>query len=248
MAEKTEAIVIRLADFSESSRVVSFFTREFGKISALAKGGRRLKGPFDAALDLLTRSRIVFLPKSSGSLHLLTEAQLLKRFVPRREDITSLYGGYYVAELLNSLLEEGDPFPVVFEAAVTALAELSQQGSPQTALLRFELILLRELGHLPGFEECLKCRTPLDAETAPLVLWVSQGGLLCARCRQEKYERNVIHAGTLAILRRLSDPADVLGKRLSISPDQEKELRFLVTSLVTHLLGRRPRMTRYLQL
>ena len=50
--EKTEGIVIRQADFSESSRVVTFFTRDFGKISALAKGAKRLKGPFQAAIHL----------------------------------------------------------------------------------------------------------------------------------------------------------------------------------------------------
>jgi len=51
--EKTEAIIIRQVDFSETSRVVTFYTREFGKVPLLAKGAKRLKGPFESGLDLL---------------------------------------------------------------------------------------------------------------------------------------------------------------------------------------------------
>src|ERR1043165_4338396 len=64
--QKAEALVIRQTDFSETSKVVTFFTREHGKISVIAKGARRLKGPFEAAIDLLTVCRIVFIRKSSG--------------------------------------------------------------------------------------------------------------------------------------------------------------------------------------
>src|SRR5450759_3820095 len=81
-SEKATAIVIRTVEFSETSLVVTLFTREFGKIGALAKGARRLKGPFESALDLLALCRIVFLHKSSDALDLLTEAKLLRRFRP----------------------------------------------------------------------------------------------------------------------------------------------------------------------
>ena len=101
--EKTDALIIRLADFSESSRVVTFFTRDFGRISALAKGGKRLKGPFEAALDLLAICRIVFLRKSTPGLDILTEAQLTSRFKPSGRELERFYGGYYVAELLSGL-------------------------------------------------------------------------------------------------------------------------------------------------
>lgn len=54
--------------------------QRFGKVRALAKGGRRLKSSFENALDLLTHCNIVLLRKTSGSLDLLTEAQVLHGF------------------------------------------------------------------------------------------------------------------------------------------------------------------------
>src|ERR1700733_1283729 len=99
-AEKAIALVVRAVDWSETSRIATLWTREFGKVRVLAKGGRRLKSNFEVALDLLTVCGIVFLRKSSGGLDLLTEAQVNERFPRLRTDLWALYAGYYIAELL----------------------------------------------------------------------------------------------------------------------------------------------------
>src|SRR5512136_1526288 len=106
--EKTSAIVLRVVDFSETSCVVTLFTEGFGRIGVLAKGARRPKGPFDSALDLLAVCRIVFIDKSADALDLLTEARLERRFRSASRDLSRLYAGYYVAELLLELTDLGD--------------------------------------------------------------------------------------------------------------------------------------------
>ncbi|MEK6247776.1 MAG: DNA repair protein RecO, partial [Planctomycetales bacterium] len=151
-AEKTSAIILRLVEFSESSSVVTMWTREFGKVGALAKGARRQKGPFDSALDLLTRCRVVFLRKSSGGLDLLTEAKLEHRFRPKDGDLNCLYAGYYLAELLLSLTDDYDPHPELFDLAERTLADLADGQDVSVLLLRFELQALRLLGHLPSLD------------------------------------------------------------------------------------------------
>src|SRR5712675_2576932 len=96
---KATALVLHTTDWSETSRIATLWTREFGKVRALAKGGRRLQSNFETALDLLTLCSIVFLRKSSGSLDLLTEAQVVERFPRLRSDLAALYAAYYLAEL-----------------------------------------------------------------------------------------------------------------------------------------------------
>src|ERR687888_888686 len=95
--EKAQALVLRTTDWSETSRIATLWTRELGKVHALAKGGRRLKSSFESALDLLTVCSIVLLRKSSGGLDLLTEARVVERFGHLRADLPALYAGYYVA-------------------------------------------------------------------------------------------------------------------------------------------------------
>ena len=243
--EKTEALVIRQTDFSESSRVVTFYTRDWGKISVIAKGAKRQKGPFEAALDLLAVSRIVFIRKSSSSLDILTEAQLISRFRPKGRNLGSLYGGYYVAELLLGLTEEYDPHQNLFDEAVTILRRLSEENDEKLPILRFEFVVLREIGQLPPFDVCLVCDQP-TAGIDSFAYWVSQGGFICSKCQKHEYKGIQIQAGTLAILRRLASQSDTSLKNLVVSPQQLRELRHIATSAVSHVLERRPKMLRYL--
>src|SRR5437660_4698575 len=160
-AEKAQALVLRTTDWSESSRIATLWTREFGKVRVLAKGGRRLKSNFENALDLLTLCRIVFLRKSSSSLDLLTEAQVVERFPRLRSDLPALYAAYYVAELLSDWTEDYDPHPLLFDEALATLRALGTPGvatGPRVA--RFEVVLLQELGYSPVLEACAVCGKP----------------------------------------------------------------------------------------
>jgi DNA repair protein RecO (recombination protein O) len=123
-AERALAIVVRGTDWSETSRIATLFTREFGKVRALAKGGRRLKSNFDVAFDLLTVCQVLFLRKAHGGLDLLTEARLEEQFPALRQDLHALYAGYYVAELLADGTQDYDPHPPLFDAAVEVLRSL----------------------------------------------------------------------------------------------------------------------------
>src|SRR5207253_9288311 len=123
-AEKATALVLRTTDWSDTSRIATLWTREFGKVRVLAKGGRRLKSNFESALDLLTVCSIVLLRKSSGSLDLLTEARVVQRFPRLRSDLGALYAAYYIAELLSDWTEDYDPHPNLFDEALAALQDL----------------------------------------------------------------------------------------------------------------------------
>ncbi len=126
-AEPALAIVVRGTDWSETSRITTLFTRAFGKVRALAKGGRRLKSNFDVAFDLLTVCQIMFIRKSHGGLDLLTEARMEEQFPALRRNLPALYAGYYVAELLADGTQDYDPHPPLFDAAVEMLRGLGRE-------------------------------------------------------------------------------------------------------------------------
>src|SRR4051795_2747831 len=137
-AEQALALVVRGTDWCETSRITTLFTREFGKVRALAKGGRRLKSNFDCAFDLLSVCRIVFLRKAHGGLDLLTEARLEEQFRVLRENLIALYAGYYVAELLADGTQDYDPHPALFDAALETLRGLGGPKTPPQPLPRGE--------------------------------------------------------------------------------------------------------------
>lgn len=244
-SEKTLALVIRLIDFSESSCVVTLFTRDFGKISGLAKGARRPKSAFESALDLLAVVRIVFLHKSSDALDLLTEAKLERRFRAAAKDLPRLYAGYYIAELLNELTDPSDPHPELFDAAIGALAALdSSSGSVPAMVARFELCLLRYVGHLPQLDECVECGGPL-ATTGRISFGQLAGGALCQKCRVGKRQIASVSVEVMETLRQLASDE---GPWIETQIDRKRvgELRGVLNHYMSNLIGKRPRMYAYL--
>jgi len=244
-AEQTTAIVLRVVEFSETSLVVTLFTREFGKLGALAKGARRPKGPFESALDLLAVCRIVFLRKSSEALDLLTEAKLQRRFRPSGRDLSCLYAGYYVAELLSELTDEYDPHPELFDLADETLQALAGETSVGEEVLRFELGTLRILGYLPSLDTCVECAAPVPA-TGRIAFGLLDGGVLCSKCRGGKRQVAAVNADVLRVMGRLADPDRRTRHQINIDARHRGELRGLLNRYLVNLLGRKPRMHQYM--
>jgi DNA repair protein RecO (recombination protein O) len=244
--ENALALVLRTTDWSETSRIATLWTREFGKRRVLAKGGRRLRSNFESALDLLTLCRIVLLRKSSGGLDLLTEAQVVRRFPGLSARLPALYAAYYVAELLADWTEENDPHPHLFDEALVALQDLAESAGTEAVGLRvarFELVLLRELGYSPLLDVCAVCHRPAAAN-AP-AFSSAAGGVVCADCAPRQRDRRPLSAACHEALRRLSASGDAW--RHPWDAAVRAELRQLLGGYITYLLGRRPRLLPYLQ-
>lgn len=243
-AEKATALVLRTTDWSESSRIATLWTREFGKVRVVAKGGRRLKSAFENALDLLTLCSIVLYRKSSGGLDLLTEAQVIQRFPRLAQRLPALYGGYYVAELLGDWTEEYDPHPLLFDHAVDTLRALSEE-SVRVALqvMRFEMQLLAELGYAPVLDRCATCNVEVD-EGQRAMFGLAAGGVLCLACQGEQRDRLSLSDAALRSLRMLAGPGE---EWRSAGEQADGDVRRLLGQYVSWLRGRRPRMLAYLE-
>ena len=244
-SEKSLAIVLRLVDFSETSLIVTLFTEDWGKISALAKGARRPKGPFEAALDLLAVCRIVFLHKGSDALDLLTEAKLERRFRAATRDLSRLYAGYYVAELLQDLTDNADPHPRLFRAANQTLQDLDQAVDVAATELRFELLLLQEVGHMPALDQCVGCGAEVGNKRGRVAFGQLAGGVLCDACRPGQKQVVSLSTSVLSNLRLFSEPGEEW-RQTALDRSVRGEVRGLMNQYFANLLGHRPRMHRYL--
>jgi DNA repair protein RecO (recombination protein O) len=234
-AEKAVGIVVRTHDWSETSRIATIWTREFGKVRVLAKGGRRLKSNFEVALDLLTVCSIVLLRKSSGGLDLLTEARVEERFPGLRKDLRALNAAYYVAELLGDGTQEYDPHPALYEFSLDTLRKLAAGGEPMGLVSTYELGWLGELGLRPVLDRCAACQTTELPER--LMFSAIAGGLVCPTCAPAQQDRRAISRTALETLEELS-----LGELPAVSG----EVRQLLAHTVSTVLGRRPRLLSYL--
>lgn len=244
--EKTDAIVVRTVPWSESSCVVTLFTRDFGRISALAKGAWRPKSPFESALDLLAFCRVVFLRKTGDSLHLLTEAKLQRCFRSGQRNLTNTYAGYYVAELLRELTEEGEAPGEIFDLTDRTLLDLDSGGETGAIVVRFELQLLRLLGHLPTWGHCIHCDRPVPPGV-DVNVGLLAGGVLCSRCSSGQRQLIRIQAETLVELNRFSHPDWMSTELSSPSKTCNHEVRSIIERYLSHHFDKRWRMHPYLE-
>ncbi len=244
-AVRTPALVIRSVDVFETSRVLTLFSRDLGKISALAKGARRLKSPFGSGLDLLSVCDIVLLHKASEALDLLTEAVLLERFEPLRDDLSALYAGLYISELLHDLTDHHDPHPRLYDAAVVTLRHLGDASLRPRRVLRFELACLRELGLMPALESCVHCGSPVEAGGDAIAFGLATGGVLCVGCRPGQPHVATLSGRTLDVIRTLASPGQ--GWRdPALAGGTLAPVRATIGAVISHHLGRRPKMLPYL--
>lgn len=239
-AERATALVIRGTDWSETSRITTLWTREFGKVRALAKGGRRLKSSFEVAFDLLSVVEVMFIRKAHGGLDLLTEATLRERFPHLRTDLRALYCGYYIAELLADGTVDYDPHPALFDAALGSLRALGDPAIDRPAAIgAFELVWLRELGYSPRFEVCAVCGTPVDSAVR-VQFSPTAGGTVCPNCTAAVQDRRWLSVGGRAALRALAAGG------AELPAEQRLEVRQVLGQTVSSILGRRPKMLAYL--
>jgi DNA repair protein RecO (recombination protein O) len=246
--EKSEAIVLRVVPWSETSVVATLFTRDFGKVSAIAKGARRLRGPFESSLDLLSNTQIVFIQKYGDVLDLLTESKLNRRFRAGQTALLPLYCGYYVADLLLSLTEDNQKASELFELSDRTLLDLDCGSGPAETVLRFEMQVLRLLGHLPTFHLCASCSNPVQSErNGPgALLGIAAGGILCADCVLGQQHVVRVRYPTLEYLMAYATE-QWTNPLPSIEAQCRGEVRFVMERFVSHLADRRLRLTDFLE-
>ncbi|MFO0807949.1 MAG: DNA repair protein RecO [Gemmataceae bacterium] len=239
--ERATALVVRTTDWSESSRIATLWSREFGKLRVLAKGGRRLKSNFEVALDLLTVCSIVLIRKQSGGLDLLTEALAIERFPSLRTNLPALYAAYYVAELLAEGTEDDDPHPVLFDATLVALRELGEAGPlAGQRIAAYELTWLNEVGYSPTLDSCAACGGNVDDR---LTFCALAGGVVCAACEPYQRERQTLSPAALEMLRLVRIESNAW--RRPWGPSVRAELRQVLGQYITVRLGRRLRTLPY---
>jgi DNA repair protein RecO (recombination protein O) len=244
-AVRSLALVVRTVDVFETSTVATLFTRELGKVSGLAKGARRLKSPMQGGLDLLAISDIVLLHKASDALDLIIEAVATERFEPLRRDLAALYAGYYIAELLSDLTDFHDPHPRLFDAAAVTLRHLGDPGLRPRRVFRFELACLRELGLMPALDDCAHCGLAIDARGDAFAFGLATGGVICPACRPGQPHVATVSGATLAAIRALSEPGPAW-RGLDLSPSASAKVRGTLGAVISHAIGRKPRLLPYL--
>lgn len=238
---RTDGIVLRTWELGEHDRLVTLYTRDLGKLTAVARGARRVRSRFGAALELFTWGEAVGFEREGRGLVRLDHFDIRRSFRGVREDLERLGQGARMVEAVTRLTAERDPHPACLALLLRALRAL-ETGSPARVQLAFALRLLDLVGHRPRLDRCGRCSAVLG--TTGVAFDVSEGCVACARCRRPAATE--IPPRVLGALRGLQAATWEARLRARITGPIEREAAAVLDGYVAALSGTALRSPRFL--
>jgi DNA repair protein RecO (recombination protein O) len=249
MLTKDVAICIRAIDYSETSQIVTLFTRATGKIGAIAKGSKRPKSSFGGPIEIFSHGKIVFSDPNREKLATLTELESVyggRGINGLGQNLFALNCCLFGAELLDKFTHNYDPHPQLFDGFLEFLQNThnAEKNSEIFALLiLFQLTLLKEVGLQPVLNACANCKTgiacpELGRREHRVYFCSSANGLICRDCEGSFPDKVSLSRTAANCLSNL--------KLLEVSNEKTlKEIEGILIHHFTELLGHKPKMAKH---
>jgi len=232
---RAQAVVLRHKDWGEADRLLTLFTREQGKVRALAKGARKVTSRKAGHLEPFTQ---VTLQLAKGrDLLIVTQAETINAFLAIGEDLVKTGYASYVIELLDRFTyEEESGHPSLFKLLVDTLDRLEKESDAWVAVRYYEMRLLDYTGFRPQLFECANCGREILPEDQ--FFSFSAGGAICPRCGQGLPNLTKISVETLKYLRHFQRSSYREASRGHPSLEVQKEAEILMQGYFTYLVER----------
>ncbi len=196
---KDAGVALRRFEYSETSQILVFFTREHGKQRLIAKGIKRgTRQRVAPGIDLLESGEVIWSRKdeAEATLGILTDWRQTDAFTPLRSKLARLYAGQYAAEIVHLLTEDGDPHAVAYDCLVEMLSALCAAEEALGHVVTFQAALLREVGLMPDFGRCVRCDKVYPGR-GDAYLSSGEGGLVCRNCEPTVVEKRRVAQPTI---------------------------------------------------
>ncbi len=242
MIKNTDAIILKKTKYSESSLIVKFYTKKYGKITCLVKGAYR-KGKYDSQFDLFSLNHIVFYEKPNNNLNILSKCDLIESYIFIRKDIYKTSSAMYFIDLINLSIEENDINIALYNLLLMVFSFLTQGIDREKINRIFEIKLLYLSGLVPRIDACLSCGGKIGKD-----VWFSKklGGLLCKKCFEEDIKAVKLLPGTVLSLNKLiNDDAEFL-KRLEFTKAVSIQLKNVISEFLNYHFGNSAKSVEFL--
>lgn len=243
--QKSKAFVLRRQDLRETSVILTFYTRDFGKIKGVLRGvrGSRLHGA-DASLEIFSLDTIVFYERKTGDIYTVSQCDLIDYFAPVRTSLEKLSYAAYAVELLDSVTAVSDKNTEAFELLLNILRLLSGEASPRRAARIFEIKLLHLLGLMPSLGVCASCGRDAGPHSR---FSVRHGGMICADCfKSDKFAFPVL-AGTARFMEHVRASPFEKAANIKVAAPVGRELETVLRKFLDYHIERRLKTVEFIR-
>jgi DNA repair protein RecO (recombination protein O) len=232
---RVEAVVLRHSDWGEADRILTLYTRERGKVRAIAKGARKIRSRKAGHLEPFTRVTIQL--AKGRDLLIVTQVDTLNAYLALGANLKRTGYASYAVELLDRFTyEDENENSAIFRLLTEILERIASEPEPWLALRYYEVHLLDLLGFRPHLFECANCGDPI----LPVDQYFSAaaGGVLCPKCGAGLPGAWRVSMEALKVFRHLQRSSYAEAQRARPTPEVQNELEGLMQKYLTYLLER----------
>lgn len=240
---RAEALTLRKMPLGEADLLLTLYTREAGKLRAVAKGARRSTSRLVGHFEPLTLNRLSLV--RGRNLDIVTQAQVIENFTALKGDLTGITKGLYVAELVDGFGAEAHPNQPLYDLALETLQAIGEDPASDLPLRFFELHLLEVSGLMPELYRCVECLKPLVPGRHRFT--PNGGGTLCADCRPADASLRPLSLGAVKVLRLLHRSSLAELPAINMNQTLELELKSILTTTVQYWLDKEIRSNSFLE-
>lgn len=221
---------MRRRAYGEADRILTVLTPGLGKLTAIAKGVRRLTSKLAGHTELFYV--VDWVLAEGRTWYVVSGAEMVEPHRHLHGSLRTVEQASYLARLVDRLAPEHEAQPRLYVLLTEALAALTDDTPHLLRQVEWQLLLAS--GFQPELRACSHCGNPLDP--AQLALCPSRGGALCPDCLRSEAFHIPIHADTLKILRLYERAPLGLAARLSPAADTQHELARVTSAFLSHAL------------
>ncbi|MFP4015403.1 MAG: DNA repair protein RecO [Halanaerobiales bacterium] len=186
---ETESVVLKQYDLGESDKIITFYTKDYGKIRAIAKGVRKGNNRFSGIV--LPFSYNLLTVYKGRSLDRINQLNNIFSFSKLREDLTKMAFASFMAEIIEKVGLENNPNQALFSLLLASFYRILKKEEKDIKYieLAFKILIMGILGFKPVLKQCVLCNNEVVYSNRNL-LAVEYGGLICNNCIKDEYKYN----------------------------------------------------------
>lgn len=236
-SHKTAGFILKSLTYGESDLIVTFYSREFGKIKGIAKGAKRSKKRFANVFEPFSLANVIFSQKNRDALAFIEACDIIDHYAAIRQDLEKTLTASYFIDLTDHFSPEGKHHENLFALLADFLAMLTRESVSDAAIRFFEMRLLKIAGFEPALTACVRCKTPVT-NGGTYYFYPKEGGIFCTACaRPERYDQDV-SAGTVRTLLLGKDMDIEKIKMVFLSEKLARESRNILCGFISYVLGK----------
>lgn len=235
---KTTAIILKSRKWGDADRIVTAYSKHLGKIRGIARGARRQKSRFGAALEPFSVCRLNLFVKNGDSLFRISQVDLLRSSQRLREDLRLMDSAARMVNVVAAITPDGDPDPSLFDTLEQGLVALQDSDDPPFTALLFQIRLLGLTGFRPQTDHCASCGKISfvgEPQFSPIA-----GGLVCQICAARQRVRCIaLSRGGLSFLQQAIRLTPAILTRLRATGQVRREVEGAIEGYMTIVVGKR---------